>query len=99
MAVVGSSVLYFLAGYWDFYDAVKESGEFYYISYNEEQFTTPILTDGELHFWLRAGLFLCVIVLALFSLAGMAIVASYRFCSRSSKVYYTMIQYGDKPHT
>jgi hypothetical protein len=83
LGVVGSSVLYFLAGYWDFYNAVKDSGKLYYLTVNNRteaiQPTLPV--DDELHFWLRAGLFLCVIVLALFSLAGMAVVASYRICN------------------
>lgn len=91
LAVVGSSVLYFLAGYWDFYDAVKDSGKFYYASFNGDdanQLETPLWTaEGEFQFWMQAGLFLCVIVLALFSLAGMAVVASYRFCNRGSKVF------------
>ncbi|XP_046651201.1 uncharacterized protein LOC124342277 isoform X1 [Daphnia pulicaria] len=83
LGVVGSSVLYFLAGYWDFYNAVKDSGKLYYLTVNNRteaiQPTLPV--DDELHFWFRAGLFLCVIVLALFSLAGMAVVASYRICN------------------
>nr|CAH0108927.1 unnamed protein product [Daphnia galeata] len=83
LGVVGSSVLYFLAGYWDFYNAVKESGKFYYLTVNNhtETIQPTLPADDELHFWLRAGLFLCVIVLALFSLAGMAIVVSYRICN------------------
>lgn len=84
-------MLYFLAGYWDFYNAVKESGKFYYLTVNNhtETIQPTLPADDELHFWLRAGLFLCVIVLALFSLAGMAIVVSYRICNggwASSKV-------------
>lgn len=92
-AVVGSSVLYFLAGYWDFYAAIKESGKFYYITYNNdpEQLHPVLPSSDELHFWLRAGLFLCVIVLALFSLAGMAIVASYRFCNSWTKVSFICV--------
>lgn len=83
--------MYFLAGYWDFYAAVKESGEFFYMTdsnVDAEEIPNNLLADGEFKFWLQAGLFICVIVLALFSLAGMAIVASYRFCHRfsSSKV-------------
>lgn len=86
--MVASSVLYFIAGYWDFYAAVKESGKFYYITYdnNPVEIQPEMPLDDELHFWLQAGLFLCVVVLALFSLAGMAIVASYRLCGSHTKV-------------
>ena len=90
LAVVVASVMYFLAGYWDFYAAVKESGKFYYITYNNdpEELQALLPQTDEVQFWLQACLFLCVIVLALFSLAGMAIVASYRFCNRTQVLFF-----------
>ena len=75
LAVVVASVMYFLAGYWDFYAAVKESGKFYYITYNNdpEELQALLPQTDEVQFWLQAG---------------MAIVASYRFCNRTQVLFF-----------
>ena len=98
MGVIGSSVLYFVSVYWDFYAALKSSYTFYTIGSSngeeqqrqeEEQEPMMLLPapEDEGHFWIRGALFLCVITLSLFSLAGIALIASYKRCnSRNNKV-------------
>lgn len=79
LGVVCSSAFYFVAGYWNFYSSLK-SNFYYLIVSSDEENLVPSYDD--LHFWLSAASFLSVVVLALFSLAALAVICADR-CLRS----------------
>lgn len=84
LGVVCCSVVYFASGYWNFYSALK-SNLYYFVEPSNDEYDDDDLqvvpSYDDLHFWLKAASFLSMVVMALFSLAALAVVCADR-CSR-----------------